>query len=69
MIGKLTYDQVIEFAHKIREQNEIIKRLLKGRNVEDVVDFTDVVESYCKFLEGTVELNQAAENAIKEIIK
>lgn len=69
MIGKLTYDQVLEFAKKIREQNNIIKELLKGRDVEAVVDFTDVVESYCKFLEGTVDLNQAADNAIQEMIK
>lgn len=69
MIDKLTYDQVLDFAQKIREQNEVIKRLLKGRDVEAVVDFTDVVESYCKFLEGTVDLNQAADDAIKEIIK
>ena len=69
MIGKLTYNQVLEFAKKIREQNNIIKELLNGRDVEAVVDFTDVVESYCKFLEGTVDLNQAADNAIQEMIK
>jgi len=69
MIDKLTYEQVLDFAKKIREQNEVIRRLLKGRDVEAVVDFTDVVESYCKFLEGTVDLNQAADNAIKDMIK
>ena len=69
MIDKLTYEQVLDIVNNIRKENEVLKRLLRGRDVQDVSDFSDTIESYCKFLEGTVELNQTADNAIKDLIK
>ena len=69
MIDKLTYQQVLDIVANIRKENEVIKRLLRGRDVQDVSDFSDTIESYCKFLEGTVELNQTADEAIKDLIK
>ena len=68
MIDKLTYEQVEEIVKGLREQNEIIIKLLQGRSLQELNDFTDAVEVYCKFLESTVELNRDADLAIKDMV-
>ena len=68
MIDKLTYEQVSEMIHNLREQKEIVRKLARGRSVPEVIDFVDAVETYCKFLEGIIELNQAADEAIKGLV-
>ena len=57
MVGKLTYDQVLEIAKDLRAQVEIIERLLENRDLPELKDFTATVEGYSKFLENTVEIN------------
>ena len=69
MIDKITYDQVNEFVKGFREQLDVIRKLSEGRNVGELVDFMDSVETYCKFLENTVELNKDADKAIKDMVK
>lgn len=69
MIDKITYDQVYEFVKGFREQLEVIKKLSEGRNVGELADFMDSVETYCKFLENTVELNRDADKAVSTMVK
>ena len=69
MIDKVTYEQVDGFVKEFREQLEVIKKLSEGRNVGELMDFIDSVETYCKFLENTVELNKDADKALKDIVK
>ena len=64
MVGKLTYDQVLEIAKNLREQVEIIERLLVNRDLQELHDFTATVEGYSKFLENSVEINKDADNAL-----
>jgi len=68
MIDKLTYEQIEEIVNNMREQKEIIAQLLKGRGVPELADFVEAVESYCKFLENTMELNKDADNALKDLV-
>ena len=69
MIGKLTYDQVMEFVENLRKENATVKKLSRGRNVEPAMDFVDAVETYGKYLEGIIDLNRSADEAIKDLVK
>lgn len=69
MVGKLTYDQVLEIAKDLRAQVEIIERLLENRDLPELKDFTATVEGYSKFLENTVEINKDADIALAELKK
>ncbi len=67
MIGKLTYEQVLAFAKELRTEAEAVEVMARGREIEDLVDFTDTVEAYAKFLENIVELNKDADKAISDL--
>ena len=67
MIDKLTYDQVLTIAKELRNQIEIVNRLIKDKNIPDLEDFTATVEGYSKYLENTVEINKDADNALQEL--
>ena len=62
MIGKLTYEQVLAFAKELRTEAEAVEVMARGREIEDLVDFTDTVEAYAKFLE-----NKDADKAIRDL--
>jgi len=67
MIDKLTYDQVLEFANAIRNEALIVEDLARAREIQDLVDFSDKVESYAKYLENTVDLNKTADESIQDM--
>lgn len=69
MVGKLTYDQVLEIAKDLRAQVEVIERLLVNRDLPELNDFTATVEGYSKFLENSVEINKDADIALMELKK
>ena len=69
MIGKLSYDQLQEIITNLREQLDIILKLRKGRSVPQLDDFIDSVETYCKYLENTMELNRDADEALSALVK
>lgn len=69
MVGKLTYDQVLEIAKDLRAQVEVIERLLVNRDLPELNDFTATVEGYSKFLENSVEINKDADTALMELKK
>lgn len=69
MVGKLTYDQVLEIAKDLRAQVEVIERLLVNRDLPELNDFTATVEGYSKFLENSVEINKDADTALIELKK
>jgi hypothetical protein len=69
MVGKLTYDQVLEIAKDLRAQVEVIERLLVNRELPELNDFTATVEGYSKFLENSVEINKDADTALMELKK
>ena len=69
MVGKLTYDQVLEIAKDLRAQVEVIERLLVNRDLPELNDFTATVEGYSKFFENSVEINKDADTALIELKK
>ena len=69
MVGKLTYDQVLEIAKSLREQVDVIEKLLVNRDLRELHDFTATVEGYAKFLENSVEINKDADEALAMLKK
>ena len=53
MVGKLTYEQILEIAKDLRANVEVIEKLLVNRDLPELNDFTATVEGYSKFLENT----------------
>ena len=69
MIDKLTYDQILAVAKELKDQAQIIDKLLENRTLQDLKDFVATVEGYSKFLENTVELNKDADKALSFLTK
>ena len=69
MIGKLTYDQVLEMSKELRNQANIILNLIKNKDRQELLDFVATVEGYSKFLETTVEINKDADKALETLSK
>lgn len=65
MIGKLTYEQILEISKDLRVQAQTVEKLAKERNITQIEDFSKTVEGYSKFLENTVEINRDADLALK----
>ena len=69
MIGKLTYEQVLEISKELKVQADIIENLVKDKEKQELVDFAATVEGYSKFIETTVEINKDADRALAELSK
>lgn len=55
MIDKLTYDQILAISKELKNQAQIIDKLVENRNVQELKDFAATVEGYSKFLESTID--------------
>lgn len=69
MIDKLTYDQVLSISKELSKEAQIIDKLAKDRNLQDLQDFSSTVEGYSKFLETIVNMNKDADIALSDLIK
>lgn len=67
MIGKLTYDQILEISKDLKAQAQIVGKLAEERDITQIEDFSKTVEGYSKFLENTVEINKDADLALKDL--
>ena len=67
MIGKLTYDQILEISKDLKVQAKIVGKLAEERDITQIEDFSKTVEGYSKFLENTVEINKDADLALKDL--
>ena len=69
MIDKLSYDQILSISSGLKEQIEVIKKLVKEREMTELDDFISNVETYYKYLETTVQTNKDADDALRELAK
>lgn len=67
MIDKLTYEDVLAISKDLKEQAEIIDKLVEDKNISELKDFAATVEGYSKFLENTIEINKDADKALSEL--
>lgn len=69
MINNIPYDEILKISKEIKNSNETIKTLMKNKEAHQLEDFISSVESYYKYLENLVELNSAADQVLKDLIK
>ena len=69
MIGKLTYDQILEVSKDLREQADIISSLVRNKDNQELLDFAATVEGYSKYLETTVQINKDADTSLMDLAK
>lgn len=67
MIGKLTYEQVIECIEQLKTSNQTVTALIENKDSYDLQNFVGVVDRYIKYLETTVELYQDADKALAKL--
>ena len=67
MIDKLSYAEMAEISKGLKEQADIVDKIAKERELDDLADFVATVEGYSKFLENTIEINKDADDALKEL--
>ena len=67
MIDKLSYDEILTISKELKEQAEIVDKIAKAHELDDLADFIATVEGYSKFLENTIEINKDADNALKDL--
>jgi hypothetical protein len=69
MIDKLSYDEIMTISKELKEQAEIIDKLVSVRNIQELKDFAATVEGYSKYLENTIEINKDADLALEDLKK
>ena len=67
MIDKLSYNDILEISKVLKEQAEIVDKIAKKREFDELTDFIATVEGYSKFLENTIEINKDADAALNDL--
>lgn len=67
MIGKMTYQQIIDISNQLEQALKEIEEVSNKYGVESLTDFISTVEGYSKYLTTTVELNEDADEVLKEL--
>lgn len=69
MIDQLTYDEILKYSQKIYKESKILQEISKNKNIQEINDFIASLDSYSKYLESTVIINQDADKALEELSK
>ena len=67
MIGKLTYDQLLECIEQLKTSNATVTTLIENKESYDLENFVGVVDRYIKYLETTLELYKDADKALARL--
>ena len=67
MIGKFTYEQLLEISADLRNQTTIIEPIIKNTNSQELLDFISTVEGYSKYIETIVQINKDADLALLDL--
>ncbi len=68
MIENLTYEQILSVSNELKRYCANINQVIEGKEVGELEDFVAAVDSYTKFLDNNVELNQAADLALADLV-
>lgn len=68
MIENLTYEQILAVSNELKKYCANINQVIKEKEVGELEDFVAAVDSYTKFLDNNVELNQAADLALADLV-
>ena len=68
MIEILTYEQILSVSNELKKYCDNINQVIEGKEVGELEDVVAAVDSYTKFLDNNVELNQAADLALADLV-
>lgn len=68
MIENLTYEQILSVSNELKKYCANINQVIERKEVGELEDFVAAVDSYTKFLDNNVELNQAADLALAGLV-
>lgn len=67
MIGKFTYDEILQMAKELKENSDVIDKLAKKQGVGMLQTFISNIDWYSTFLKSTVELYKDADEVLKDL--
>lgn len=67
MIGTMTYEEILQVSADLEQAIKDISTVATNKKIDALVDFISTVEGYSKYLITTVELNQDADEVLKEL--
>lgn len=67
MIGKLKYEQVEALITQLQQSLDTINSITSSVNNNDLQDFTVSVDSYIKYLIGTLEMYKEADKVLQPL--
>ena len=67
MIGKFTYDEILEYAKELKNNADLIDSLAKKQGVGMLQSFISNVDWYSTFLKSTVELYKDADKVLEKL--
>lgn len=67
MIGKFTYDEILQFAKELKNNSDIIDSLAKKQGIGMLQTFISNVDWYSTFLKSTVELYKDADKVLEQL--
>ncbi len=67
MIGKLKYEQVEALITQLQQSLDTINNITSSINNNELQDFTVSVDSYIKYLTGTLEMYKEADKVLQPL--
>ena len=68
MIEQMTYEELIKVSNELKQLIATLETIVPEEGPQDIKDFISTVEVYSKYLETTVQINQDADIALKELV-
>jgi len=68
MIEQMTYEELIKVSNELKQLIATLETIVPESGPQDIKDFISTVEGYSKYLETTVQINQDADIALKELV-
>jgi len=67
MIGKFTYEEMLQFAKELADNADIIDKLSKKQNAGMLQTFISNVDWYSTFIKSTVEMYKDADAVLSHL--
>ncbi len=69
MIEKITYQDLESYSKELKASAEVIKDLVKDKDMGRLDKFADDVINYSSFLERSIKMHKDADETLAELIK
>ena len=63
-----SFEEILQISNSLKKCCEDIRTVIIGKGSTDLEDFVSAVDTYTKYLDNSVELNQDADKALQELI-